>query len=316
MRIVAVTMLRNEADILPDLLGHWAALFDEVLLVDHASTDGTSEMLEAATARTNLRSWRFAQDAKMQAVVVTALAREAAARGADWIVPLDADEFPLLPTRAAFEAALADGPPVRRWSWRNVWPASRPGFHHFAAAGTHDSVRSSVRKILFRGEIARNGGPRFGIGTGSHAVTPTPAPPEPMGELVHIPLRHIDRVALKIAINVANEATRPGRQAHENHQYARGEAWLERFRGPEGEAAMRRFALFYPHIPQPRDVAGVEPLAFVPLGRLEGLPEPRGFDEVMAREAALAWDPLPEGHHARWRLRLDGREARLVAEPE
>lgn len=313
MRIVAVAMLRNEADILPDFLGHCAALFDEVLVVDHASTDGTSQMLEAAAARMALRSWRFAQDAKMQSLVVTALAREAAARGADWIVPLDADEFPLLPSRAAFEAALADGPPVRRWSWRNVWPAGRAGFEHFAAAGTHDSVRATVRKVLFRGDIARSGA-RFGIGTGSHAVTPTPAPPEPLGELAHIPLRHIDRVALKIAINVANEAKRPGRQAHENHQYARGAAWLERFRGPEGEAAMRRFALFYPHIPQPRDVAGVEPLAFAPLGRLEGLPAARGYEDVMAREATIAWDPLPEGDHALWRLRLDGREARLVAE--
>ncbi len=308
-------MLRNEADILPDFLGHCAALFDALLVVDHASTDGTSEMLQAATARMSLQSWRFAQDAKMQSLVVTALAREAAARGADWIVPIDGDEFPLLASRAALEAALADGPPVRRWSWRNVWPSHRAAFQHFAAAGKHDSVRSAIGKVLFRGEMARSEMPHFAIGTGAHAVTPSPSPPEPIGELVHIPLRHLDRVSLKIAINVANEAKRPGRKPNENHQYARGAAWLDRFRGPDGEAAMRRFALFYPHLPLPRDVAGVEPLAFAPLGRLEGLPAPPGFDEVLAREAALTWEPLPEGDHALWRLCLDGSNARLVAEP-
>jgi hypothetical protein len=308
-------MLRNEADILPDFLGHCAALFDELLVVDHASTDGTSEMLQVAAGRMALRSWRFAQDAKMQSLVVTALAREAAAHGADWIVPLDGDEFPLLPSRAALEAALADRPPVRRWSWRNVWHSRGAGFQHCAVAGTHDSVRSDEGKVLFRSEIVRSAPKCFKVDIGSHSVTPAPMPPEPIGELVHIPLRHIDRVALKITMNVASHAKRPDRSKDQGHQYARGAAWLGRFGGPDGEAALRRFALFYPHLPLPHEVAGVQPLAFAPLGRLEGLPAPLSFEEVLAREAAITWEPLPEGDHALWRLRLDGLKARILAEP-
>lgn len=314
MRIAAVTMLRNEADILPDFLGHCAALFDEVLAVDHASTDGTTEMLAAAAARRPLTVWRFAQDAKMQSMMVTALAREAAARGADWIVPLDADEFPIVASRAALEAALADGPPVRNWTWRNIWPGTRDGFARFTLAGTHDSVASPIRKVLFRREVALSGA-GFRVETGSHVVIPAPAPPAPVGEVLHVPLRHIDRFALKIAMNVANEEKRPGRRPNENHQYARGLSWLDRLRAPGGEAAMRRFALFYPHLQSPADVAGVERFAFAPLGRLADLPGAEASpDLVTAREAALRWRALPGPGHESWRVRLAEGTADLVAD--
>ncbi|WP_198370388.1 hypothetical protein [Roseomonas rosulenta] len=51
MRLIAPTIIRSEAAILPDDVGYCAALFDELRVVDHASSDGTAEMLAARRGR-------------------------------------------------------------------------------------------------------------------------------------------------------------------------------------------------------------------------------------------------------------------------
>jgi hypothetical protein len=172
MRLIAVTMLRNEADILPDFLGHCAALFDEVLAVDHASTDGSAEMLAAAARRMPLTVLRFAQKPYVQSLLVTALAREAFARGADWVFPLDADEFPMVASRADLLARLPADAAAVLWRWRNLWPLGGAGFAQFTAAGGHETLPLSsdaaIKIAISRRVPALL--PDFAIGQGSHNV--------------------------------------------------------------------------------------------------------------------------------------------------
>lgn len=93
-KIAVVSMVRDEADIIESFVRHHLAVADAVYIVDHASVDGTSDILAAlADEGLPLAVTRFDGVAQIQAEVQTALMQQAFADGADLVVPLDADEF-------------------------------------------------------------------------------------------------------------------------------------------------------------------------------------------------------------------------------
>ena len=115
MKIIAISMVKNEMDIIESFVRHTLSFADELLICDHQSTDATRGILEKLRAEglpLNIRTEYRA--AHVQAEVMSNFLREAAEeRGADLIVPLDADEF-LLPktpgdVRASLEALSLGG---------------------------------------------------------------------------------------------------------------------------------------------------------------------------------------------------------------
>ncbi len=108
MRLVAVSVVKNEADIIEAFVRHTLAWTDHHLVFDHDSTDGTREILQALQAA-GLPVSVFRDDAQghLQQARSNHLTRLAAqAHAADWILPLDSDEFLDGPGRAELEAAL------------------------------------------------------------------------------------------------------------------------------------------------------------------------------------------------------------------
>ncbi len=93
VRLYGVSMVRNEADIVrANVLYHLAAGFDRLLIVDNASTDGTRRMLRKLGRDPRVR-WTRDRGSFRQGEVFTELARQAFAEGADWVAPVDADDF-------------------------------------------------------------------------------------------------------------------------------------------------------------------------------------------------------------------------------
>ncbi len=94
MRIVGITMVRNEADVVDlSIRHHLRSGCQTVLVVDNGSTDATPTILGRLAKRDPRVQWTRDSSPFRQSDVMTALAAEAHRRGADWVLPFDADEF-------------------------------------------------------------------------------------------------------------------------------------------------------------------------------------------------------------------------------
>ena len=125
MKLVAVSVVKNEADIIEAFVRHSQSWVDEHLIFDHDSTDGTREiLLELKREGIPLRLFTGNAIANLQQSRSNHLARVAFhEHSADWVLPLDADEFLIAPDRVTFEHALASAPqdqpaslPLRNYS--------------------------------------------------------------------------------------------------------------------------------------------------------------------------------------------------------
>lgn len=91
----AVTMVKNEIDILADTVHHLLGQgVDRVLVADNLSTDGTRELIaEMAREDPRIIAGLDREVGYYQSAKMTELARFAARHGARWIIPFDADEW-------------------------------------------------------------------------------------------------------------------------------------------------------------------------------------------------------------------------------
>lgn len=94
-RLILIMVVRDEAEVLAaNLAFHFARGVDFALVVDHASRDGTAEVLEKFQREGRLAWWKESDPHFQQQVWMTRLALLARDKhGADWVLCCDADEF-------------------------------------------------------------------------------------------------------------------------------------------------------------------------------------------------------------------------------
>ena len=252
-------MVRDEADILPGFLGHVSKLFDFALFVDHLSADGSSAMLDCACASwRGLQSWRLNAPGYWQSAVMTALAQEAFRRGADWVVPLDADEFLGVADRPQLDAALsAANSHVAFFRWRHAAP-------HDDVLEGRTPLSWPLRKLLVNPSPGKPGqgkvavhrqtaelSPRFLLGPGNHRLIPCPfAKPQTgpdVGIIWHLPVRTRRQFIGKLQRDLESHTSRDGR-AIPGMGFARQvkQALLETLlTAPSDTEALRKVALGY-----------------------------------------------------------------------
>lgn len=135
---VAITMVRDEADIIGYSLSHMLTQVDHVIVADNLSIDNTRQILEGFDRVTIIND---REEGYYQSTKVTRLAHLAGDMGADWVVPFDADEFVYLPpldddvdvywTHPWVHVPHAEDPvdepdPAKRMGWRMVTPEEHP----------------------------------------------------------------------------------------------------------------------------------------------------------------------------------------------
>jgi hypothetical protein len=111
MAFHGVLVLRDEADMIAELLGHLLTWVDSLGVYDTGSTDGTWEFVQAAAAR-DRRVIVLGHETVPYDNGLRAMAFERARsryRNGDWVARLDADEFYHVPPPRFVEERLARG---------------------------------------------------------------------------------------------------------------------------------------------------------------------------------------------------------------
>jgi hypothetical protein len=112
MKLVAVSVVRNESDIVEAFVRHTAAWVDHHLIIDCDSTDGTRQIL-ATLLREGMRITLFTgneENIGTQLGIDHLRQIAFATHGANWVLTLGADEFLAGSARAALEQQLASVP--------------------------------------------------------------------------------------------------------------------------------------------------------------------------------------------------------------
>ncbi len=160
MSVYGLLLVRDEADIIEETVSHMLTQVDHIIAMDNGSVDGTRAILD----RLGVEVIDDAERAHYQSRKTSWMARQAAARGADWVIPFDADEVwrsphgriadvladcPHAVAAARLYNHCATGtddmalPPVRRMGWRTRDPlglpkvACRPALSVTIAEGNH-----------------------------------------------------------------------------------------------------------------------------------------------------------------------------------
>lgn len=207
-------IVRDEADIVELTMRHNLALLDGIAVIDHGSTDGTSEILAALVAErlpifvTPDANPRFRQKAMINPLVRHAVMTT----DVDWIFVIDADEFIAARSRGDLEATLRSLPTDRHSIL--AWPTRVPVSFDSGVplADRLDRTRRVVNpghrhaKMALPRQVLQR--PGIEIGAGQHeletmrpdvAIAPGHAVPEAELSIVHVPIRSSDQYIRKCA---------------------------------------------------------------------------------------------------------------------
>ena len=295
MRLVGVMMVRNAADIIEACLRHNLAFLDGIAIVDHGSTDGTSDIL-AALLREGLPVFIGNEDepAFNPPTVVNRLVRHVfATSDANWVFPLDCDEFLKTPSRAHLENTLRAVPPQRhlQLDWLTYVPQFDVGDDMLKllrsarrlAKERHGVSKMAVGRHFLNDETDQ-------IPKGNHVILRTtgPVPLAPCvkcaaenAALAHVPIRSTPQFVAKMAngwlANLAGGDIQGGKSSHQREAFE----YLRSGR-PVTRSQLNAFAMNY-GVPQNR---------WLPADAIELIDDPFLADIKLTHEHYGVRDPL------------------------
>jgi hypothetical protein len=228
MRVIAITNVKNEIDIIEAFVRHTLDVTDRLIVLDNGSSDGTLAVLRALEAEG--LPLDIVEDPSLgmyQGRRTTRLMREWAVERyrADWVLPLDADEFVVVP---AGTSLVPVHPPQDRpiaLPWRTYVPSSDDDT---SEANPVLRIRNRLKqeacrwvKVLVPGRFA--GRPDASLSQGNHDLLVGGAP-LPLAEsdgafLAHFPVRSPGQYLAKIAMNTLQYLVIPDRRIEGGWHY-------------------------------------------------------------------------------------------------
>lgn len=161
--IVAVTMARDEADVIAETVTHLHHQgVDTVIVADNLSNDGTGDLARDAGAVV----LKDDDPAHRQGHKMTHLANVAAGMGAAWVLPFDADELWYGVHLQSISEALrgACGEIVEALGWDHIATKADRPVHPYRAMVHRRLAAQKFPKVAFRPDPAAR------LGEGNHTV--------------------------------------------------------------------------------------------------------------------------------------------------
>lgn len=221
MSTIAVSMVKDEADIIATTVRHMIGQVDHVIVADNLSTDGTSDILDSLPI-TVIDDPVIAYD---QSAKMTRLAGIAHDMGAEWIVPFDADEIWYSP-QGRIADVLAELPDDVKVAIAALWDHVPTGQDPDAdcpvqSMGWRNTERSQLHKVACRWTFDMQ------IQMGNHNVryTATPGWPHVCDgylEIRHFPYRTPQQFVSKARNGAAAYAASDMGEEHGGHWRAYG----------------------------------------------------------------------------------------------
>lgn len=201
MRLTGVMVVRNEEDVVETSIRHNLRVLDALAVVDHASTDATPGILASLVAEG--LPLALARDDSLGAlpgsVPAAAMARELDA-GADVCLMLGGDDFLRMPSRPAFEAAVAHADPAAPLALARIayLPALEgPGdmVARLRKAERRRSGRAGLAALERRGAARAAGGIAHDERRASSVVID-----ESIAAVAQVPVRGVEQYMAKVAV--------------------------------------------------------------------------------------------------------------------
>ena len=227
MKLIAICRVRNEADIIEAFVRHHAVYFNKLLVLDDGSCDGTYETLQALQAEglplviLQEPIIGYEQSRQMSRLLQIAVHQF----GADWIAPLDADEFVEPDDGMTLTEILAkQKEELVSLGWTDfVWPPENDD-----EAETNPVVRlrrrllprPDHRKLLIPASLVDE---KTQISQGNHDMFRNGRPlahrPLESIALAHFPIRSVGQYASKIAIGYLQYSAMPKHDRNAGFHY-------------------------------------------------------------------------------------------------
>ena len=207
MRIVTISCVRNEADIIEPFVRHALSFCERIFVLNHGSTDATAQILDQL--RGEGLPLEVIHDATLghmgEAQINRLLQLAATEYAADWIIPLDADEFICGSHDASFLPPLVEGEtPCIKLQMRTYYckQGDDPNVLNPVERMTRRLVQEpwEYQKAMVPGYLARKPGSRLVQGSHRLIIGAREAPFEVIENvrLAHYSLRTPAQYALKI----------------------------------------------------------------------------------------------------------------------
>jgi len=253
MKFVAISCVRNEEDIVEAFVRHTLAFVDYLVILDNGSTDHTQGILQSLAVEglpveivedSSLGYWQWKR--------MNFLLREYALKkyGADWIIPIDADEFIVAENSLLFRDSISSSPRPVKIQWRTYVPhpddfmgktnpVARIGYRLVEEARKYNKIIIPSKVMIAHQDVVLSQGNHNLVRNGKNVKSTD----LDSAYLAHIPIRDPGQYGSKVALGYLQYLAMSEKESNWGWQYEAAYALLKsdpgKFLDTYREAALR-----------------------------------------------------------------------------